>query len=221
MSTTSTPKKPAEDYNAVHSRRFMISLEWLAEIMPERARVLELGGTSPFTAILKARCPDCAIHHIDGDIRYGFRSSYDFDVILCMEVLEHIADKEPDGIQAEWSGSGTSEVLVSVLEHLKRGGFFFLTTPNAASITAIHHALWHKPPSIFRPHVREYVPYELDDLLRAHEFEIVRRETLDVWRNAIAPEQHALISKFISDYGYPPELRGEDIFCLCKRPNDK
>jgi tRNA(Leu) C34 or U34 (ribose-2'-O)-methylase TrmL len=71
---------------------------------------------------------------------------------------------------------------------------------------------------LYRPHVREYSVYELDEMIRPIGFEIVRRETLDVWRNAISMREHAQIKRFIEEENYPQELRGEDIFLLARRP---
>ena len=151
------------------------------------------------------------------DLRYEYAMAGDrWDVVLCMEVLEHIADG--DGLHTEWQGDGVNTLLAEMFRVLKPGGVLFLTTPNAVSITAIHHALRLAPPMLYRPHVREYAPYELDELVRAAGFAIDRRETLDVWRNAITPEQHKTISDFIYHHGYPADLRGEDIFLLAHKP---
>jgi len=110
--------------------------------------------------------------------------------------------------------SGVSRFLSSCALALRDGGHLFLTTPNPCSITAIHHALHLQPPMIYIPHTREYPPYQIDEMLRGAGFAIVRRETIDVWRNAISDQAHENITRFIQAAGYPQELRGEDTFIL-------
>lgn len=215
MKSTTPPLR--DDYAAVHAKRFELSLQWIVPHLLSGADVYELGGATEFTGMLKAAADFAgASQH---DLRYDRPQIPDgrFDVVLCMEVIEHIADK--DGLHTEWTGDGVDTMLREAFRILKPGGILFLTTPNAASITAIHHALRLAPPMIYRPHVREYAPYELDEIVRAAGFVIERRETLDVWRNAISPEHHRRISEFIDYSGfYPRELRGEDIFMLARRP---
>jgi len=205
-----------DDYAQVHARRFDLSLEWLKPHINSSSIVLDAGGMSPFSDMIAP-----LVARLSGapqDLRYGFRDrEHDFfDAVLCMEVIEHIADQ--DGLHTEWAGDGVHAMLRGAFRVLKPGGILFLTTPNAASITAIHHALRLAPPMIYRPHVREYAPYELDELVRSAGFVIERRETLDVWLNAILPSEHEAISRFIFNAGYPEELRGEDIFLLARRP---
>lgn len=204
-----------DDYLSVHRRRFDLSLEWLRPHLRAEHHILELGGISPFTEMVTP-----LVQRTSGapkDLRYAMdRESGHFDMVLCMEVLEHIADT--DGMHTEWQGDGARTMLAEAFRVLKPGGILFLTTPNAASITAIHHALRLAPPMIYRPHVREYAPYELDDLVRAAGFAIERRETLDVWLNAITPAQHRTVTEFLYRQGYPTELRGEDIFLLARKP---
>lgn len=202
-----------EDYAKVHAKRFELSLEWLAPHLAG-ADVVELGGSSPFTDVVRPKCR--TLLTIPNDLRYDLaRPDAKWDLCLCMEVIEHVADQ--DGLNTEWRGSGVDVMLAEAKRMLKPGGFLFVSTPNAASITAIHHALRLAPPMLYRPHVREYAPYELDEIIRKAGFNITRRETFDLWRNAIDPGQHKMISQFIYNMGYPVELRGEDIFLLAQK----
>lgn len=202
-----------EEYRKVHERRYALSMEWLRPYLSKGKRdILELGGASPFTAMLSGH----AVGLVSSDLRYPIQMAANFwDVVLCMEVIEHVNDT--DGLHTEWQGDGVRTMLSEAYRVCKRGGVLFLTTPNASSITALHHAMTGSPPMIFRPHVREYVPFELDELVRAAQFTIERRETLDVWRNAITDEQHKQLQGALYNHGYPVELRGEDIFLLARK----
>lgn len=215
----SNSEKLYNDYEQVHRERFGLSLEWVRPHLTDTSEVLDFGGMSPFYEMLKPFVKYLGV--TDHDLRYPHTMPPNkWDAALCMEVLEHIGDKNTKHGQfnSGWRGDGASTMLSEAFRILKPGGILFLTTPNAASITAIKHVLHHAPPMIYRPHVREYVPYELDELVRAAGFMIERRETLDVWLNAITPQAHNQISLFIAEGGYERALRGEDIFLLARKP---
>lgn len=218
MSEPTNCTKAEADYNATHAKRWQLSLEWIAPYAEKATKILELGGRSKFTEFLVERWKSKLSAHYDGDLREGVWMQ-DCDLILAMEVLEHLSDVEPEWeVPREWKGTGTSNFLMGCWNSLKPGGVLFLTTPNPCSVTAIHHALNLAPPMLYRPHVREYSPYELDEMIRGLGFEILKRETHDVWLNAISPRAHARITKFIRDSNYSTDLRGEDIFLLCRKP---
>jgi SAM-dependent methyltransferase len=202
-------------YEQVHQLRFDLSLKWLESHAGPDKDVLELGGASAFSTKLSGKCKSLTLYGDDLRKPLELRDG-SWDIVLCMEVLEHIADT--DGMHTEWQGDGAMILLRESFRVLKPGGILFLTTPNAASITAVHHALRLAPPMIYRPHVREYAPYELDELVRSAGFAIERRETIDVWRNAITAAEHEAIRQFIYHRGYPVDLRGEDIFLIARKP---
>ena len=214
-----------QDYNAVHAERFRRSMEWIGGLeLPVYASILELGGQSEFTKLIRNRWPLATLHNFESDLRYAASDSHfsgrrspEYDLVIAAEVLEHLSDTPIlEAIPTEWAGSGMEQAMKTCERATRGGGWLFVSTPNAVSVTAIRHSLHLAPPCLYRPHVRELVPYELDDLLRKYGFNIVRRETLDVWRNAISPAEHKRISDFIASSGYPTDLRGEDIFALCR-----
>jgi SAM-dependent methyltransferase len=207
----------SDTYEEVHAKRWSESLKWIAPFADKAERILDVGGESRFTEMIRKRWPGKLVPYYGGDLRNGFIVR-DCDLIICTEILEHIEDAEHEGIQTEWKGTGVHNVLASCWMSLRPGGHLFVTTPNPCSITAIHHALNLAPPMIYPPHYRELTPYQLDEMVRSVEFEILRRETLDVWRNAISDKQHRALMLLIKDLNYPDELRGEDVFLLCRKP---
>ena len=88
-----------------------------------------------------------------------------FDVVLCLEVLEHLA-VDPMAMMAE------------VNRVLKPGGTFVLTTPNAVRHSNVVKMILGEHPLGWIPyngydcnrHNREYTPYEIDQLFRAAGF---------------------------------------------------
>src|ERR1051325_5901008 len=208
------------DYNQVHSKRFQESLRWIAPHAEKAQRIFELGGSSAFTELVGQRWPGKLLPEYGGDLRDGFEI-YGVDLILCQEVLEHLHDQDEPAIKTDWKASGVRELLLSCYTALNPGGILFLTTPNPCSITAIHHALNQQPPMIYDRHTREYPPYQLDAFIQDAGFEILTRECLDVWRNAISERDHMRIQRFIRTSGYSLDLRGEDYFCLAQKPAAK
>lgn len=83
-----------------------------------------------------------------------------FDVVLCLEVLEHLCI-DPMGMMAE------------VNRVLKQGGTFVLTTPNAVRAANVVNAILGEHPYGWAPyngfdgnrHNREYTPREIEKLL--------------------------------------------------------
>ncbi len=88
--------------------------------------------------------------------------SESFDVVLCLEVLEHLA-VDPMAMMAE------------VNRVLKPGGIFVLTTPNAVRYSNLVNICLGEQPLGWTPyngydgnrHNREYTPAEIDRLFRA------------------------------------------------------
>ena len=88
-----------------------------------------------------------------------------FDVVLCLEVLEHLA-VDPMAMMAE------------VNRVLKPGGTFVLTTPNAVRHSNVVKMILGEHPLGWTPyngydcnrHNREYTPSEIDQLFRAAGF---------------------------------------------------
>jgi len=82
------------DYNQVHSKRFQESLRWIAPHADKAKTILELGGESAFGEMLEKRWPWAVKVHCLDNLIYGFELGDTVDLILCMEVLEHLQDRK-------------------------------------------------------------------------------------------------------------------------------
>lgn len=208
----------ASDYARTHARRFELSMEWLRPLLTPDARVLVCGDMGDFERSLlgQVQLVNCTC----GDLRDGIESaapSSHYDLVLCMEVLEHIHDRNAEK-PTEWRATGTRSLLASIVRVLKPGGLLFLTTPNACSINVLFKVLTMQPPMVYRPHVREYAPSEVAEMLVAAGFEIARLDTCDPWGGGCGAGARRLVEKLLQDERHHSPHRGEDLFVLARKP---
>lgn len=191
-----------------HVTRLVRSLEFLPE---GNGELLELGpGAGHFTALL-ARFTAYRLSQSDRDRCDIETDAFPFDdashdVVVAMEVLEHL------GRDPMWA-------LWEINRVLRPSGLLFLTTPNAASSSAILRALKHHNPYVFPlfrrdgstdRHNREYTFSELKALVDDAGMRVESLATLDVYP---APEQPP--KPLLAAYG--TEHRGDTIFLLARK----
>lgn len=104
-----------------------------------------------------------ALFNIETDV-YPYPDA-SFDTVVCCEMLEHLV-RDP------------SHLLAEVHRVLRPGGRLVLTTPNAKRLENVAlllrgHNLYarYSGYGVYGRHNREYTPWELVELLRAHHFE--------------------------------------------------
>jgi SAM-dependent methyltransferase len=132
-----------------------------------------------------------------------------FDVVLACEILEHLR-LDP------------MHMLLESGRVLAPNGALVLTTPNVGSFTSLARAMSGVNPQIWSrypvsdaeiPHVREYTPAEVHDLLVDAGFtvECLFTEPIDS-RNA-----EAWIGPLLDHLGFPKNLRGEQTYVLARK----
>jgi SAM-dependent methyltransferase len=138
-------------------------------------------------------------------------SDSSFDVVLCCELIEHLL-RDPQ------------HMLLESWRVLKGGGLLVLTTPNISSLTSVWAALdgRHSPQVFSRypakgncdlPHVREYTPHEIVQVLRSAGFEV---ENLITERMRGA-RHGTWVLDILKANGFETSLRGEQIYCLARK----
>jgi SAM-dependent methyltransferase len=214
--------KNSLDYNRIHALRFYRSYSWIEQYLKEDLKVLELGAPGLFSYIIKDLYPSIKIANTTKDLRYEFDlPSNHFDLILNMEIIEHIKDREPTDFQdfhelAVFSMTGLQSFFSECNRVLKSDGLMFLTTPNINSWQAIYRMLNYLPPLNYYPHVREYSIGELVNWSEQHGFEVLYLETYDNYGEPQAGCRLA-IQSILSEKGFSTQYRGDTIFLLLKK----
>lgn len=204
---------------APHVRRYCESWEALKEycdITSLGKFVVECGEANPFTRVLKENGV-CVFATQNEDLRSSAMSlplcePKSADVVLCMEVIEHLKDFDPRDM---WTGSSLSIVLNACMNTLKPGGKLFLSTPNACSWITLFRWLKYQHPWQFRPHVMELAPEEVSDAIRHAGMIVEKMWTSDVWCRHGMPDQ--IITSMMHAFNLNPnELRGDCLFLVAR-----
>ncbi len=201
----------SKDAIRFHKTRFEKSLIWIASMDPAGKRVLELGSESVTTRLIRGFFPTCTLQTTDFEFRRPFPlEDSTFDLVICMEVIEHVFDLE---ILQATTFSGVNHVLQEIYRILRPGGQLFLTTPNASSTWIIQRALLNQPPLAYEHHFREFTFQEINSLVESAGLEIVEAKAEQVW--AFWDFEH--ITDFMSSNGYSLENRGDDTFLVARK----
>lgn len=164
-------------FSALLQRSFEVELTaanvqagaWPGEAGPlERARVTLAVPEPPGSLAIEVR-----VFNIEKD-PFPFADA-SFDLVLCMEVLEHLA-------------YSPSHMLAEAHRVLAPGGLFFLTVPNFINLKRTINLLLNRrteyPYSgygVYGRHAREYAPFEVRDLLEACRYRVAELATANVW----------------------------------------
>lgn len=158
---------------------------------------------------------ECRIDHFDAEKdRYPYPEDF-FSTVLCCELLEHLYD-DPMHMMAE------------INRILKPGGHLVLSTPNICSLRSVGAVLLGYHPGLFhqyvRPdkdgavdprHAREYAPRDVQALLEAAGFAVVRLETGSYLE--MPSLEHEWIKQLLERYQLADHLRGDAIYAVGRK----
>ncbi len=156
------------DYYMTHRKRFFLTHKWIEKNIADK-KILELGEPTQFTQAL-LDVYGANITNYFKDLRYDFElESNSFDLILNMEVIEHINDRNTDNPieSAEFKNNGVNSFIGECNRVLRPDGTMYLTTPNIHSFDNFYHYADKTPICLYRPHVREYSFWELKRLFES------------------------------------------------------
>lgn len=201
----------SKDAIRYHKARYEKSLNWIATMNPGEKLVLEMGGESVTTRLIQRYFSTCSLQTTNFEFRRAFPLEDSvFDLVLCMEVIEHIFDLE---ILQATTFSGVDHVLQEIHRILRPGGQLFLTTPNASSTWVIQRTLLDQPPLAYENHFREFTFQEMCSRVQGAGFDIIKAGTETVW----ADWDFKHITDFMRANGYSLENRGDDTFIIARK----
>jgi SAM-dependent methyltransferase len=179
--------------------------------------IMETGTPCPITDFLGLN--GAQAKSTPGDLRYPLEvPAASVDIMLSFEVMEHIKDqlekRFPD--VAVFNESGVRCFAAEIIRILRPGGVLYLTTPNACSLEATIRILRGQPPTLFRPHVREYGGHEVMEIFGALEVESYQTHYSSFYLSS--SQREPLLKKHFTDLGYSAEDRGDSHFFKFRKP---
>ena len=148
----------------------------------KKIKVLELGGKSFFTDLLKKYVSNIEVHHISGgDYRKTINTSIKYDFVICMEIIEHLGDLDSDdlGLVCTYTHSGLDGFLEGIKKTFHSETRMLISTPNVNTYTSFFNLIQCRNPYVFDKHVHEYGVYELKEILERH-FQLEYYNTIDL-----------------------------------------
>lgn len=138
----------------------------------------------------------------------------DFDVVLCMEVLEHL-------------GYSPSHMLAESHRVLGPDGILFLTVPNFINLKRTVNMILNRPTEfpysgygIYGRHQREFAPQEVRRLLEACRYEVRELATANVWPTFRDSRVKGIGNALLNGLGRLPlpwiEAKREYILCAAR-----
>lgn len=200
-----------------HALRYALSWEWVEPFLTPGARVLDAGGESPFTAAIRELCPGVTVETTTPqDLRYLDMGDRQYDLVLMMEVIEHIKDRE-DAPLDTFAGNGITHALKELARCGKR---LFLSTPNLCCARSVQLILSGYHPFMFQPHVRELAPRDVVAYCTSAGWFISGSHVQRVWNDhRVSPSEMSAIAALARQLsGDDSLLRGDCLFLLAHRP---
>jgi SAM-dependent methyltransferase len=151
-------------------------------------------------------------------LRYAIDAADEsFDLLLSLEVLEHIKDQTEKvfGDIVLFNGSGAQKFVDEIWRVVRPGGLVILTTPNPTCLLALIKLIGYEPPMVYRPHVREYTKGEICKLF--DKFKLVKYCSFFAYGYIGIGEQKA--REYVERLGWDPADRGDCHFFVFQRPD--
>ena len=213
------PDHVEQAYEHTHVHRYEVSLNRIKKRCPNPKVIVDVGGESPFTHRLKALWPDAEVIQVIDDVRelktWAAIGNEEADLVLCMEVMEHLGDH--DGI---YYGRGVGVCLDECRRVLKKGGIFFLTTPNLNSICCLLKLLAHEDVANWAYHPHELGFKTVVNTVAKAGFEVIESGTEEPYMHLKPPNYpslHELMSRTISQLGFHQDNRGEMTVVIARK----
>jgi len=214
----------SDDYYKVHLKRMEQSASFLnthLESLWMRCgkrplNVLELAGPTKFGMILSQCCPNIRLRGThETELRgewSGFLGDAKFDVLICMEIIEHLRDLESSSREV-FESSGIRAMLSECARRLcDRSSRLFISTPNGSSHRVLKNFLYRASPFMYNLHVREMSFLELCNNLSACGLCAHVEAYVNSWEPVEKSTQRAL--QALEAIGFDASRREDNLFVL-------
>lgn len=216
-------KYPYEiEYVYTHLERYYQSVMYIKDYLNENTYLLDIGSNnngSTFIEYIKTTYK-CKVDYYSKDLRYPFDvSSNKYDFVICMEIIEHIKDRNSNNIYelSQFNQDGMDNLVGEIYRVLRTNGMLFITTPNCASYDCILKILHGENPMHFLPHVKEFTYNELIEYLKKFNFNVVKSETLDSQNSIEYSLNKEDVINIINVNKLSNENRNQNTFCVVKK----
>jgi hypothetical protein len=204
-----------------HCQRYVNSMLFIEQELAEASSVLEVGSPGAFTDGLRLLFPDLPVENTSTDLRTVFTDKTNhYDLLLNMEVIEHIKDLEVQDVlhRDSYVGDGLKNFVNTCYACLKPGGKMFLTTPNLSSLNTLWRVMAGGSPFSYEMHVRELSINDLRAILTQAGFTVLRHATLNCYDPVVPPEKTRPIMDLLAALGCETRLRNEVHFVVALKP---
>lgn len=185
---------------------------------PAATVICETGELCPISWFLRDR--GFQVSETLSDLRYEIDvPSESADIVLSLEVIEHIKDQREENIDdlILFNGSGVRAYAKEISRVLKPGGYLALTTPNPNSLITLRRLIDFDPPMVFRGHAQEYTRKEL-----LHIFRHLEAITYTSFYSYFFPfDGQSMAADFAERIGWDPEHRGDCHFFIFRKQSDR
>jgi len=207
-------------YYETHKRRYGHTLDIIKEydLLKNGDSVLSLGPCGFFKDILFGEFK-VSIEETECDLRYDIPLYKKYDLILCLEVIEHIKDKESNDINSlsTFTGSGIKSLIRESSRLINSNGAFLMSTPNIHCYKNIFNWINGDDLYTYALHPRELSEKYIISELKKYYKEIMSMYRLS-WGCHGTPQHFIeIVEKFMIENNFSTDNRIEDnLFLISK-----
>lgn len=208
-------------YYNTHKKRYETTLDIIREykLLKNGNRVLSLGPCESLKHMILNEFK-VKIDETDCDLRYEIKNQEKYNLVLCLEVIEHIKDRESSDTNclSTFTGSGIKSLISESYRLLNEGGYFLLSTPNIHCYKTLYN--WFNKDDLltYSLHPRElsekYLTLELEKYYQ--DIKILYRNS---WQCHGTPSDFiGFVEDFMKNNNLSTDNRFEDnLFLICKK----